>query len=255
MIVRARRGRRRTESAADDGEMRLVRAVASLVLAVALVGSLTGETLAYHGGSPIASFIPCDRPVVPPRCVSVGDNSLHLVYIDESVPEALADSMRSVIAEVYGATSLRMVVQRQITAATDVIVSAADYGQNGAAGWVWCPPDAAQGVNTRGHRWCRHQELHFNLNPRYASFFADDASRRSLSCHELGHTIGLRHWGNPPISDGPTAATCMNADTPNGPTALHQWDREHIAAYYPSLASLVSRQLLRADARTAGLHE
>ena len=75
------------------------------------------------------------------------------------------------------------------------------------------------------------QEIHFNLNPRYAVFFEDDGSRDHVACHEFGHTIGLRHWGNPPDSVGPPAATCMNANTPNGPTELHQIDIDHINAY------------------------
>lgn len=53
-----------------------------------------------------------------------------------------------------------------------------------------------------------------------------------MACHELGHTIGLRHWGNPPLSDGPVAATCMSPDVPNGPQNLHRWDIEEINRYY-----------------------
>ena len=53
-----------------------------------------------------------------------------------------------------------------------------------------------------------------------------------MTCHELGHTLGLRHWGNPPQTEGPdVAATCMNANTPDGPTHLHQFDIDHINAY------------------------
>jgi hypothetical protein len=76
------------------------------------------------------------------------------------------------------------------------------------------------------------QEMHFNLDPRFGAFLGDDGSRDHVACHELGHTIGLRHWGNPPRSDGPAAATCMNADTPNGPTGLHPNDVDHINAYH-----------------------
>jgi predicted Zn-dependent protease len=173
--------------------------------------------------------------------VSVGDDSRHRVYIDPSVPAGVADSIRQAMAAVYAPTNLVLIEQTRVTDRTDVIVLAADYGENGAAGWTYCPPDAPQGTNAHGHRWCRHQELHFNLNVRYAVYFADDASRDYLACHELGHTLGLRHWGNPPHSDGPVAATCMNADAPNGPTELHQFDKDHINAYYPAS----DRHLLR----------
>ena len=190
-------------------------------------------------GRPIGSILSCDRPVTPPRCVSVGDDARHFVYIDPSVPAGLADSVRQAMADAYGPTALVMREESKVRNRTDVIVYATDYGANGAAGWTYCPPGAPQGVNGHGHRWCRHQELHFNLNPQYAAFFADDASRDAIACHELGHTLGLRHWGNPPSSEGPAAATCMHANAPDGPIDLHEFDRIRIDEYYP--APLVRR--------------
>ncbi|HEX6140895.1 MAG TPA: hypothetical protein VF013_10630 [Candidatus Limnocylindria bacterium] len=186
---------------------------------------------ADHGGSPIGSMPTCERPVDPPRCTSVGNDRWHYIYIDASVPADLADAIRQAMG-VYDGTYLVVVEQPRITDATDAIAYASDAGQNGAAGWVYCPPDAPQGLNGFGHRWCRHQEIHFNLNSRYHAFFADGASRLSLACHEMGHTIGLRHWGNPPRSMGPAARTCMQPDVPDGPTDLDRRDRDHIDAYY-----------------------
>jgi len=202
-----------------------------LVASIVLAGSLAGPALADHGGRGIGSLLACDRPVEPPRCTSVGDDFLHYVAFDTSLTDGLAESLRDTMAEDYAPTKLHMILQPEVTDATDVIAYSGDFGDNGAAGWVYCPPDAPQGINVRGDRWCRQQEMFFNLNPRYAIFFDDDASRDHVTCHELGHTLGLRHWGNPPESTGPAAATCLNSNTPNGPTTLHQIDVDHINAY------------------------
>lgn len=212
---------------------------AAILLSLVLLAAWAGPAVAAHGGSPVGSLLSCDRPVNPPRCVSVGNDRFHYVYIDASVPPALAESVRHAIAEYDATTVLVVVEQGRVTPVTDVIVYAGDQGVNGAAGWVNCPQDARQGSNRLGHRWCQGQELHFNLNARYAAYFADEASRDYMACHELGHTVGLRHWGNPPRSDWPRARTCMQPDVPDGPTTLDQHDRDHLDDYYAPTRVLV----------------
>jgi hypothetical protein len=208
---------------------RLLLAVLAGLLTLALSPRVA---IAEHGGRPIGALFGCDRPVTPPRCTSVADNPRHLVFFDETLTPELAEAMRGTMADDYGATELVVIEQSRLTRATDVIAFSQDYGENGAAGWVYCPPDAPQGTNPVGDRWCRQQELHLNLNFRYGAFFADAGSRDHVTCHEMGHTIGLRHWGNPPQTSGAdVGATCMNANTPNGPTSLHQFDVDHINAY------------------------
>lgn len=203
----------------------------ALALGLVLLMQLPATALADHTGRPIGAASNCDRPVNPPRCTSVGDDRMHRIAFDESLSPELTDAMRFAMSEVYDPTRLTMVEHAAVTKRTDVVAFSGDFGDNGAAAWVYCPRDAPQGMNVVGDRWCRHQELYFNLNPRYSIFFDDDASRRHVACHELGHTLGLRHWGNPPESRGPAAATCLNANTPNGPTFLHDSDIDHINDY------------------------
>jgi hypothetical protein len=209
---------------------------AALLAALLLVVSAVPPVTAHHAGRPIGSFSSCRRPnVSPPRCSSVGNDARHFVVFDATLTAGLAESLRDAMIEDYEPTKLEMILQDAVTPETDVIVFSQDYGNNGAAGWVNCPLHAPQGINRQRHRWCQQQELHFNLNPSLAIFFADDGSRDHVACHEIGHTLGLRHWGNPPESVGPPAETCMNADMPDGPTVLHQVDRDHIDAYRYSM--------------------
>ena len=211
---------------------RRFRLLVPLVTAMLLVVQLPMPAAADHGGRPIGSgAMRCDRPVTPPRCASVGNNLKHFVFFDPSLTQDLASSLRDTMAEDYDPTKLVMIEQPEITSHTDVVAYSGDFGDNGAAGWTHCPPESRQGRNALGHRWCQEQTLWLNYNARYAAFFADDASRDHITCHELGHTLGLRHWGNPPQSAEPAADTCMSANTPDGPPNLHQIDVDHINAY------------------------
>ena len=192
-----------------------------------------GPALANHTGHPFGSTEPCTDQnggsPPPANCISVGNSFLHYVYVSPLVTGNLKQSLLDTIWEDYDVTDLTMATQTTIDSFTDVEAYAADYGDNGVAGWVVCPPAAPQGIGAGNYRWCKNQRLRFNLDAAYAAFFADDPSRDSIACHELGHTLGLNHWGSQP---GFITATCMRPNLPDGPVNLHWKDVEHLDGYY-----------------------
>jgi hypothetical protein len=61
----------------------------------------------------------------------------------------------------------------------------ADYGNNGYGGWNQCIGAVA---GSHPNQTCTRAYVQLNLNSTF-SFLG----RRSLVCHELGHSLGLRH--------------------------------------------------------------
>jgi hypothetical protein len=203
----------------DSNRDLTVRAIASAILAVVLTFSISHPVLADHGYLQIGSTGCGGSPV---NCVSVGYDNYHLIYL-VSVEPGMQTATLNTMAQDYTPTDLNM-YQTTVWSHADVYVYDYNYGQNGAAGWVECPPGAAQGINAFGDRWCKGQTLKYNYWAGYAPFWNDAPSRDYLACHEMGHTVGLQHWWD--------AGTCMYPDWPDGPTVLHQYDKNEINWYY-----------------------
>src|SRR5688572_13221302 len=111
--------------------MRKLRFLVPVALLAVLLTSAPRPAAAEHHGNPgIGSFLDCTRPVTPKHCVSVGDDSVHRVYIAPSVPNGLAWAIRRSMRHDYGPTDLVIREQSEINARTDVIVRAGNYGQN-----------------------------------------------------------------------------------------------------------------------------
>jgi hypothetical protein len=76
----------------------------------------------------------------------------------------------------------------------DVVVKMFDYGDTGYAGATLCPIGSGKsGTNPRVV--CRPQELRYNTDSSVAYLFDTSFERQYVACHELGHTMGLRHSG------------------------------------------------------------
>lgn len=154
----------------------------------------------------------------PTRGVSLANNEWHYVY-DAFMDSTLRTSLRWARDNVYGATDLDTFTGTWDV--HDVYATSGDYGNNNFFGWVECPA----GATTSGsdpNRTCYGQILW--LNEYYAYAFDTENERRFQACHELGHTVGLRH---------PTSSytTCMNTGNLST-TSLGAHDISHINSHY-----------------------
>jgi hypothetical protein len=195
----------------------LRRAGAIALSAVTL--AVTQAILAPNTHASNSGSTPCNG--TPRNCVSLGDNATHSWYPEGTfgnhIP-GIASSFQIAMNGYHNDTDL--VITKDNHATLDVLVTDFDYGANGAIGWVECIPGSSTSGSHPGLR-CDRQKL--RLNGSYANQFDTAQERESLSCHEIGHTVGLRHR-NEENSCMSTAA----ASTTSTRTSLH--DDAHINA-------------------------
>lgn len=182
-----------------------------------------GASLAFvFGASAVAiasNFASTAVGGTPPNNVNLANNATHLVYFG-AVGAQLKSATLGRMSSAY--TAATDVTMSETTSSTNYDVRVLDnsYGLNGAAAWVVCPPAAIEG-GTDPSRWCFGQDLRYNLS--YPNYY-DTASERSwLACHELGHTIGLKHT---------TASNSCLRETHNGTTLLSSHDISHVNSNY-----------------------
>lgn len=162
--------------------------------------------------------------------MNLGDNSTHTWYPQGTLGNdiaGMATSFQIAMDDYESATDV--VTTKADNATTDVTVTDYSYPTyQGVLGWVDCYPSSPTS-GTDPNRRCDRQVLRFNAATS-ASNWDTAAKRRSLSCHEIGHTLGLRH---PTAAQG-AADSCMKAPFSTGDfeqlTSFH--DDDHINAVY-----------------------
>lgn len=173
-------------------------------------GRLHADNLYYFGSGPANS---------DGLEVSVGNNASHgRSYW--AATTAWRDALDNAIADSYADTSLSFPLKaNSVNADVRVVVGTLNTP---FAGGVSCPSDAVRG-GTDPNEWCFNQWLKINTNhPNQAT---NSQQRKSIMCHEFGHTLGFSH---PDRYSG----TCLHLDPWLVTTTIKQAEKDQLDDYY-----------------------
>lgn len=177
-----------------------------------------GPAFANSFGSNVSH--PCDDTVYA-QCIA--DNWTHTVYLGYLGGGAIMLGPSSTAINHIN-TARDVSVVQTIASSRDVNVIQGSYGDVVYWAFAACADGATYGGIDPG-RWCRPQVVAYNMT-HPTSWWTNVSSKIGVACHELGHTLGLRHRPD-------TDSTCM-VDPPNDSdeTQLDAHDFNHLNTQY-----------------------
>lgn len=124
------------------------------------------------------------------------DKNVSFVYstANGESPSATLQSTTTFTRGLVNPTSYSTSLVSTQTSTTDVVMHDADYTSFCSVGWSQNGVTGVMGLTTCGSTTSggRCQQAHVRLNVRFFNA-QNTAADRWLSCHEIGHAIGLRH--------------------------------------------------------------
>ncbi|MCU0278294.1 MAG: hypothetical protein MUE31_05315 [Candidatus Nanopelagicales bacterium] len=187
--------------------MRSPRFVVGLIATGAMILSPAGVAMAHPWG-PDAGYT---------NGVFFADNNEHTFCFNNLTDKTLTAAQNA--RDTLDSTT-DMVKNMFCGSATDVDVYDNEYGsaENYGYGQYDC--------RRRSGDVCYEASVYINIQPPQMD---DQSHRRKTSCHEFGHSVGLRHFG----SGGEGHAGCMVSGQPSDANEYNDHERtDHINARY-----------------------
>lgn len=147
-------------------------------------------------------------------------DDIHAVWFAPTLPGNFPDKVRDVIGMYDGTTDLRMYQTTELSISrNDVRVYRANYGDNGYAAVNRCSISGRAVTGAHPTRSCVPVLIQFNNE--YPHYYNSDPRVWAIVCHELGHSVSLRH--------APAhAGSCVTGNSLDGISQLSAAEVGHI---------------------------